>query len=307
MSRRKRHLAALRGAAPVFPPRFLPGLLLAALLPLAVRTAAVPMGEALGIGRSAAAAIACAPAFAIASVLLFLAGRRGVARPSRVPPPERTALESIATGALARPLDDLVALPADARRDEVAAAMRRSGRRWVLLHDGRITGVIGAVPLRHLLFRTAADAPARPLAVAVPRVRADAPASRAFEDLATGGPPALVEDAGGRVVGFLTRRDIMAAGVGALPDERLVERPAWIEREGAFLVRAGVRLSDVRRRAGLGGECAPGGVGEALGAHLGRALAPGESVEWDGLRISADEWVGHYPARYRVERIGARG
>jgi len=293
----------LAGAAVVLPLRSLPGLALAIVLPAGVAAGARIASGALRVHPVAGVLAASAIAFVVAAVMLRVFHRGSLRHAPGKPPAsiERERLAAVTAREVARSLEDLVSVRSGAGAAELVALMRRTGRRWIPLSSGCLAECAGAVPLKHLILPRETPGAASALAVAMPRVAASTDGVALLEALRPGAPPALVEDEG-RIIGFVTRHDVAEAALGPLPAGRLGERPAWSARGAAAIVRGDVALAEVRRRFGLPDGGAEGSLAAALRAHLGRALAPGESAEWGGLRFSVEETVGREPVRFRIER-----
>ena len=306
MPHRSRARVTPRRTAPLLPSQSLPGLAICLILPALTYAAAQFIESRFQWPLPAALLAAGAGAFVPAVLALVFIGRwSGRSRPGApAPSVEREKLAALTAGDIARPLEDLVCAPADASPEEVLALMRRSGRRWIPLFEEHLDRMASAVPLRHLVLQQDPGAPSRALALPMRRFHTDIEALAVLETMPSGSPPALVE-AEGRVIGFLTRHDVAEAAVGALPCGAMTERPVWLARGAGAVVSGIVPVAEIRRRLlGLPGGEAAGALAEALRARLGRALGPGESMEWDGLRFWVEEFVAHEPARFRIERMG---
>jgi putative hemolysin len=174
--------------------------------------------------------------------------------------------------------------------------------------------VLGVVHVRRLLDACLAGQPLdlhaalRPLLV----VPDGMPVLRALEALRqTRVSMALVVDEYGEVEGVVTVEDVLEAVVGDMPERRLGEEPAIVEREdGSLLMDGMLAIDEVRLALGFDRLPEEGSYHTLAGfilAQLGRVPKEGEAVAYGGWRFEVVDMDGRRIDKVLVRRSAARG
>ena len=197
--------------------------------------------------------------------------------------------------------EDLVHLALDARLDEVFTLFRRHKYSRYPVYDETSGSFVGVLHIKDLLLQLSlfemlpskfnlAD-----LMRPIERVTKHMPLSELLETFRKGGAHfALVEEADGKVVGFLTMEDVLEALVGDIQDEhRKAERGILAYQPGKLLVRGDTPLAKVERLLGVDldhieAETLAGLIYETLK----RMPDEEEVLETDGLRIIVKKMKG---------------
>jgi len=197
--------------------------------------------------------------------------------------------------------EDLVSLPLNAALDEVFSVFRRHKySRYPILDDnsGEFVGVLHIKDL--LLHLSLLEMLPSALKLAelmhpIERVGRHMPLSTLLEQFRQGGSHfALVEEADGKVIGYLTMEDVLEALVGDIQDEhRKAERGILAYQPGKLLVRGDTPLAKVERLLGVDldhveAETLAGLIYETLK----RMPEEEEVLEVDGLRIIVKKMKG---------------
>ena len=197
--------------------------------------------------------------------------------------------------------EDLVSLPLNAALDEVFSVFRRHKySRYPILDDnsGEFVGVLHIKDLLlhlSLLEMLPSALKVSELMHPVERVNRHMPLSSLLEQFRQGGSHfALVEEADGKVIGYLTMEDVLEALVGDIQDEhRQAERGILAYQPGKLLVRGDTPLAKVERLLGVDldhveAETLAGLIYETLK----RMPEEEEVLEVDGLRIIVKKMKG---------------
>jgi len=197
--------------------------------------------------------------------------------------------------------EDLVSLPLNAALDEVFSVFRRHKySRYPILDDnsGEFVGVLHIKDLLlhlSLLEMLPSALKVSELMHPVERVNRHMPLSSLLEQFRQGGSHfALVEEADGKVIGYLTMEDVLEALVGDIQDEhRKAERGILAYQPGKLLVRGDTPLAKVERLLGVDldhveAETLAGLIYETLK----RMPEEEEVLEVDGLRIIVKKMKG---------------
>jgi len=197
--------------------------------------------------------------------------------------------------------EDLVFLALDAGLDEVFSTFRRHKYSRYPIYDSASEGFVGVLHIKDLLLHLSllemlpsalrlAD-----LMHPIERVGRHMPLSQLLEQFRQGGSHfALVEEADGKVIGYLTMEDVLEALVGDIQDEhRKAERGILAYQPGKLLVRGDTPLAKVERLLGVDldhieAETLAGLVYETLK----RMPEEEEGLEVDGLRIIVKKMKG---------------
>ena len=196
--------------------------------------------------------------------------------------------------------EDLVCLEADASLEEILEEIRRYkySRYPVLDAEQQFIGVLHIKDL--LLALPCAGQPdagfdlhalLRPLE----RVSRHMPLGRLLEQFRQGGAHfALVEEADGKVVGFLTMEDVLEVLVGDIQDEhRKTERGLLAYQPGKLLVRGDTPLFKIERLLGVDlDEVEADTLAGLIYDSLKRLPSEDETLETHGLRIIVKKMKG---------------
>ena len=197
--------------------------------------------------------------------------------------------------------EDLVHLALDARLDEVFTLFRRHKYSRYPVYDETSGSFVGVLHIKDLLLQLSlfemlpskfnlAD-----LMRPIERVTKHMPLSELLETFRKGGAHfALVEEADGKVVGFLTMEDVLEVLVGDIQDEhRKAERGVLAYQPGRLLVRGDTPLFKIERLLGIDldhieAETLAGLVYESLN----RVPEEDEMLETEGLHIIIKKMKG---------------
>ena len=208
--------------------------------------------------------------------------------------------------------EDLVCLDADASLEEILAEIRlhKFSRYPVQDAEQQFIGVLHIKDL--LLALPSGEQPAgafdlhallRPLE----RVARHMPLGRLLEQFRQGGAHfALVEEADGKVVGFLTMEDVLEVLVGDIQDEhRKTERGILAYQPGKLLVRGDTPLFKIERLLGVDlDEVEADTLAGLVYDTLKRLPTEDESLETHGLRIIVKKMKGPKIVIAKVLRLG---
>jgi putative hemolysin len=210
--------------------------------------------------------------------------------------------------AIMTPRTELVWLDVDDDPAEIALVLRESGHSRFVVGKGSLDDVLGVVHVRRLLDACLAGQPLdlraalRPLLV----VPDGMPVLRALEALRQARVSmALVVDEYGEVEGIVTVEDVLEAVVGDMPERRLGEEPAIVEREdGSLLMDGMLAIDEVRLALGLDRLPDEGSYHTLAGfilAQLGRVPNEGEAVAYEGWRFEVVDMDGR-----RIDKVLVR-
>ena len=209
--------------------------------------------------------------------------------------------------------EDLISVPVDASLDEVFEVFRRNkySRYPITDSEGEFVGVLH---IKDLLLFLAQGEHAQPLCIddlmrPLERVNRMMPLTELLEQFRQGGTHfALVEEADGKVVGYLTMEDVLEALVGDIQDEhRKAERGILAYQPGKLLVRGDTPLAKLERLLNVDldhieAETLAGLVYE----HLKRLPEEEETLDTDGLRITIKKMKGPKVVLAKVLRLDAQ-
>jgi putative hemolysin len=210
--------------------------------------------------------------------------------------------------AIMTPRVELVWLDVDAEPAKIAQAIRESGHSRFLVGKGSLDEVLGVVDVRSLLEACLARRPldlraaVRPMLV----VHDSMPVLRVLEVLReTRASMALVVDEYGEVEGVVTLEDVLEAVVGDMPEQRLGEEPAIVEREdGSLLMDGMLAIDEVKLALGSGSLPEEGSYHTLAGfilAQLGRVPQEADTVAYDGWRFEVVDMDGR-----RIDKVLVR-
>lgn len=197
--------------------------------------------------------------------------------------------------------EDLIYLDLGAKLDEVFALFRRHKFSRYPVYDETSTSFVGVLHIKDLLLQLSLFEmlPSKfnlaELMRPLERVTKHTPLSELLETFRHGGAHfALVEEADGKVVGFLTMEDVLEVLVGDIQDEHhKAERGVLAYQPGKLLVRGDTPLFKIERLLGidldhLEAETLAGLIYEALN----RVPDEDEVLETEGLRIIVKKMRG---------------
>ncbi|MBB1518441.1 hemolysin family protein [Aquipseudomonas guryensis] len=197
--------------------------------------------------------------------------------------------------------EDLVFLNSDAKLDEVFSLFRRHKYSRFPVYDEEAGHFIGLLHIKDLLLQLSllemlpSKFKLSELLHPLERVTKHMPLSSLLEQFRQGGAHfALVEEADGKVIGFLTMEDVLEALVGDIQDEHhKAERGILAYQPGKLLVRGDTPLFKIERLLGIDldhieAETLAGLVYESLN----RVPEEEEVLETEGLRIIVKKMKG---------------
>ncbi len=197
--------------------------------------------------------------------------------------------------------EDLVSLPLTAALDEVFSVFRRHKYSRYPIYDDNSGEFVGVLHIKDLLLHLSllemlpSALKLAELMHPIERVGRHMPLSNLLEQFRQGGSHfALVEEADGKVIGYLTMEDVLEVLVGDIQDEhRKAERGILAYQPGKLLVRGDTPLAKVERLLGVDldhveAETLAGLVYETLK----RMPEEEEVLEVDGLRIIVKKMKG---------------
>jgi len=195
--------------------------------------------------------------------------------------------------------EDLVSLDADASLEEILAEIRRHkfSRYPVLDAEQQFIGVLH---IKDLLLALpgpgqAATFDLHALLRPIERVSRHMPLSRLLEQFRQGGAHfTLVEEADGKVVGFLTMEDVLEVLVGDIQDEhRKTERGLLAYQPGKLLVRGDTPLFKIERLLEVNlDDVEAETLAGLIYDSLKRLPSEDETLETHGLRIIVKKMKG---------------
>ncbi|MCO6055945.1 hemolysin family protein [Pseudomonas sp. MOB-449] len=197
--------------------------------------------------------------------------------------------------------EDLIYLEHDAPLADILSVIRRHKYSRYPVHDEQKGEFIGVLHIKDLLLALSAlDSLPESFDLAelthpLERVTKHMPLSRLLEQFRKGGAHfALVEEADGKVVGFLTMEDILEVLVGDIQDEhRKTERGVLAYQPGKLLVRGDTPLFKVERLLGIDLDHVEADtLAGLIYETLNRVPEEEEVLETDGLRIIVKKMKG---------------
>ncbi len=197
--------------------------------------------------------------------------------------------------------EDLVYLELNAKLDEVFALFRRHKYSRYPVYNEATEEFVGVLHIKDLLLHLSllemlpSALKISDLMMPIERVTRHMPLSSLLEEFRKGGSHfALVEEADGKVIGYLTMEDVLEALVGDIQDEhRKAERGILAYQPGKLLVRGDTPLFKVERLLGIDldhieAETLAGLVYETLN----RVPEEEEVLDVEGLRIIIKKMKG---------------
>ncbi|WPP44650.1 hemolysin family protein [Pseudomonas sp. AN-1] len=206
--------------------------------------------------------------------------------------------------------EDLVCLDADASLDEILAEIRRHKFSRYPVQDAA-QQFVGVLHIKDLLLALpepgeAAAFDLRSLLHPIERVSRHLPLGRLLEQFRQGGAHfALVEEADGKVVGFLTMEDVLEVLVGDIQDEhRKTERGLLAYQPGKLLVRGDTPLFKIERLLEVNlDDVEADTLAGLVYDSLKRLPSEDETLETHGLRIIVKKMKGPKIVMAKVLRL----
>lgn len=209
--------------------------------------------------------------------------------------------------------EDLVFIELGASLDEVFEVLRRHKYSRYPIFDGNLGEFIGVLHIKDLLLHLS-HLDARPQSVdldelmhPLERVNRHMPLTQLLERFRRGSAHfAVVEEADGKVIGYLTMEDVLEALVGDIQDEhRKAERGILAYQPGKLLVRGDTPLAKIERLLGVDldhieAETLAGLIYDSLK----RMPEEDEVLETEGLRIIVKKMKGPKVVLAKVLRLG---
>lgn len=208
--------------------------------------------------------------------------------------------------------EDLIYLEHDAPLSDILGVIRRHKYSRYPVYDDRRGEFIGILHIKDLLLALSAlDSLPESFDLAeltrpVERVSKHMPLPRLLEQFRQGGAHfALVEEADGKVVGFLTMEDVLEVLVGDIQDEhRKTERGVLAYQPGKLLVRGDTPLFKVERLLGIDLDHVEADtLAGLIYDSLNRVPEEEEVLETEGLRIIVKKMKGPKIVLAKVLRI----
>lgn len=208
--------------------------------------------------------------------------------------------------------EDLIYLEHDAPLSDILGVIRRHKYSRYPVYDDRKGEFIGILHIKDLLLALSAlDSLPESFDLAeltrpVERVSKHMPLPRLLEQFRQGGAHfALVEEADGKVVGFLTMEDVLEVLVGDIQDEhRKTERGVLAYQPGKLLVRGDTPLFKIERLLGIDLDHVEADtLAGLIYDSLNRVPEEEEVLETEGLRIIVKKMKGPKIVLAKVLRI----
>ncbi|MEA2024405.1 MAG: hemolysin family protein [Actinomycetota bacterium] len=206
------------------------------------------------------------------------------------------------------PRTDMVTLPAAASSDDAVDLVLDAGRSRIPLTGENVDDIVGLLYARDLLTLYDEEAPARPArdlaheAYFVPETKAISELLREMQ--AKQKHLAIVVDEFGGTAGVVTIEDLIEEIVGEIVDEYDDEEPMMVPLEsGGYLVDARLDVDDL---ADVLDVEFPDEEWDTVGGLVldlaGRVPEIGESFEYEGVILTAEEVQGRRVARVRAAK-----
>lgn len=206
---------------------------------------------------------------------------------------------------LMTPRPDIVAIPADASIEQLRRVLVETKYSRIPVYEGSLDEVVGLVYARDLLQvpdREAGQRRVRELMrppLFVPETKLGSQLLKEMQQ--KNQQLAMVIDEYGSVGGLVTAEDLIEEIVGEMGEEDRPPMPDVArDAEGAYVVRGSVSLEKVRELLGVELEDMATTIGGLLNRLAGHVPAPGEVVEYDGLRFEVLEANQRKVLRLRI-------
>jgi CBS domain containing-hemolysin-like protein len=208
------------------------------------------------------------------------------------------------------PRVDIKALPRDAKMADAIALFVKDGHSRYPVYDGSLDNIIGILYIKDMLRYQGADAQSltvadmmRP-ATYVPESKMVSELFHELRDSRT--HMAVVVDEWGGTAGLVTLEDLLEEIVGEIRDEHEPQGEPEVRTisPDEVVVTGSLNLDDLNEQLGTHLENEEiDTVAGLLLSTLGHVPAQGESVDVDGVRLTAERVAGHRIERVRVMRM----
>jgi CBS domain containing-hemolysin-like protein len=207
---------------------------------------------------------------------------------------------------------DVVALPDDAPLAQAIALVQQTGYSRLPVYRSTIDHVVGLLYAKDLLRFVTRDVPPATVVSLMRPVRLIVPESKFIDALLadmrrTRQHLALIADEYGGTAGIVTIEDILEEIVGAIDDEHdeTTDPEIVAVSDSEYLVDGRVSIDDVSDELGLhwAEEDEDITLAGLVQRELGHLPIIGESVDFDGARITVLEVDGYRLERLRVEKL----
>ena len=203
------------------------------------------------------------------------------------------------------PRTDMKSLPDTARAADAVALIDKTGfSRLPVYHESTddIRGVLYAKDLLVALAAGKADSPIIALARAPYYVPESKPIEELLAEMRTTTHIAIVADEYGGTAGMVTLEDLIEEIVGEISDEYDREETLLVDLgDGRFRVDARLPVDDLNELFGTEIDIDADSVGGLFTELAGKIPSPGESVEIEGLRLTATDLQGTRIRQLTVE------
>src|SRR5215212_10288431 len=207
------------------------------------------------------------------------------------------------------PRVDIKALPRDATMVDAIALFMKDGHSRYPVYDGSLDNIVGLLYIKDMLRYQGADGQnltvadmMRP-ATYVPEAKMVSELFHELRDSRT--HMAVVGDEWGGTAGLVTLEDLLEEIVGEIRDEHEPQGEPEVRTisPDEVVVTGSLNLDDLNEQLGTHLENEEiDTVAGLLLSMLGHVPAQGESVEVDGVRLTAERVAGHRIERVRVKR-----
>lgn len=208
------------------------------------------------------------------------------------------------------PRTDMHALEDTATVAEAVALIKRTGVSRVPVYHETVDDVRGVLYAKDLLTALESGAEATPASLArapyfVPETK---PVEELLREMRATTHIAIVADEYGGTAGLVTLEDLLEEIVGEISDEYDREEPLVVDLgEGRFRVDARLPVDDLNELFGTDLETDADSVGGLFTEVAGRIPEQGESVGFEGLRMTVTELEGTRIRQLCVESAGVGG
>jgi CBS domain containing-hemolysin-like protein len=214
------------------------------------------------------------------------------------------------------PRPDIVAIPAEASITQLRRVLVETKFSRLPVYEGSLDEVVGVVYARDILQVPESDAGRRRVremvrpVLMVPETKRGSQLLREMQQKRQ--QMALVVDEYGSIAGLVTAEDLIEEIVGEIPEEDRVPVPDVVrETDGSLLLRGSVTLEKMCELVGVEfgqvtREFGATTVAGLLNSVAGHVPAPGEVIEYDGLRFEVLEANQRKVLRLRARRLPER-
>ncbi len=208
------------------------------------------------------------------------------------------------------PRTDMHALEDTATLDEAVELIKRTGVSRVPVFHETIDDIRGVLYAKDLLAAVQNGSSATPASLArephfVPETK---PVEELLREMRATTHIAIVADEYGGTAGLVTLEDLLEEIVGEISDEYDREEPLVVDLgDGRYRVDARLPVDDLNELFGTDLETDADSVGGLFTEVAGRIPEEGESVQFEGLRLTVTELEGTRIRQLCVESAGVGG